>query len=250
MQGYRHSKFLRINSADRSANSNSRYNIRLNTNDNDLSQVKRVELKSAVIPNTYYNINSFNNTFEFVNATNSPTTTYTVPVGQYTITTLIAELESQVTGLTITQSALTQKLTFTMAAGTYTLDSDVTVNTIARALGIITTQSGVSGATTVTGHPDLTGLTNIYLSSDKLASGGNSMVGVSESYKPVFCTIPIDVDFGVNQVHEEFSSDTMDYVQFSAHRSIANVDIQLLDSDLNEVDLNGVDWEVILRVYM
>ena len=62
------SRLLRISSKDRNQASGSRYDISYNTNDNDLHQIKRVTLKSVVIPNTQYNINKHNNVLHMPNS--------------------------------------------------------------------------------------------------------------------------------------------------------------------------------------
>ena len=98
----KNSRLLRVSSRDRSVESFSPYAIVYKTNDSDLHQIKKVILKSAIIPNTQYNVNKYNNTFHFPNTLNA-TTDYVVPVGQYTTETLINTLQTMVSGLTITQ---------------------------------------------------------------------------------------------------------------------------------------------------
>ena len=60
------SRLLRISSKDKSPESPSKYQITYKTNDNDLHQIRRVVLKSAIIPNSQYNIHHNNNTFVFI----------------------------------------------------------------------------------------------------------------------------------------------------------------------------------------
>ena len=123
------SRLLRISSKDRSDESTSRYNIVYRTNNNDLHQVSRVVLKSAIIPNNAYNIDANNNVLNFVNTGSAGP--YTIPIGQYTTATLITAIEALITDLTITQSTLTDRLTFTMAVNTFTIDPDPTTNPMA-----------------------------------------------------------------------------------------------------------------------
>jgi hypothetical protein len=107
-----------------------------NTNDNDLHQIRHVSLKSAMVPNSEYNIHSANNVFNYDDGV---ARTVTLAVGQYTTTTLLSALNTAVQAITptfvATQTTLTQKLNF--AAGVNisidSLDTDAT-NTMAQVL--------------------------------------------------------------------------------------------------------------------
>lgn len=238
-------KLLRITSRDRASSSRSKYDITFQTSDRDLANVRQIELKSAIIPNTYYNVNSNNNTWLFNNTLNG-TSTFTIPVGQYTTSTLITELQSQVPGLTVTQSTLTEKLSFNIA-GTYDFTSLADGNLMAPLLGIENTQNGLAGTTVADNMPDLTGLRHVYLFSNTLTD--DVMHRAGKVRQNVFATIPITVPFGNSQVHEEAGgSDTHDDHRYIRTRDISNIDMKLLDSDDNVIDLNGLEWEVILKV--
>ena len=89
------SRLLRISSKDRSSQSPSQYNIDFNTNDNDLHQIKRITLKSVVIPNTQYNITQHNNVL-YLPTTLTDATHYEISVGQYTTVELITTLKEVV----------------------------------------------------------------------------------------------------------------------------------------------------------
>jgi hypothetical protein len=84
--------------------------IDVNTNDPDLNQIAGVRIKTAMIPNSMYNINSSNKTL-YMTTSLSGTTDYTITEGQYTITTLIAALQTVINAaigpatMTITQNA-------------------------------------------------------------------------------------------------------------------------------------------------
>lgn len=240
------SRLLRVSSKNRASNSVSRYNVKYNTNDRDLHNVKRIALKSAIIPNTQYNINSNNNTFYMVNTISGPT--YTIPVGQYTITTLMAAIQSAVGGgFTLTQDATTQLLTFTAGGvDTLTMTSDPSTNPMAPILGI-TTDSGAVASYTTPSLPDLRGLTSIYVASQALTNH-TSMSDSAKNKQNIFCTIPVNVEFG-GSVSLEEDETTLDYVIFDSHKNISTIDINLMDEDLNTLELNGLDWTLVFRVY-
>ena len=246
MEGHNHSRLLRVSSKDRSVSSASQYDIVYRTNDSDLHQVKRIELKSALIPNTYYNINANNNLFFFPNS-DSGLSSYTVPIGQYTIATLITELNTLVAVLTVTESTLTGRLTFTISAGTMDIISDSAVNPMAPILGMLVTVLATAGPVTVSGVPNLNGLKSVYISSQSLSSH-SSMIASEKLKRNIFCSIPVDVPYGVYMTWDE-NDNTLDYTLFASHKNISSIDIKLLDDNNDVVDLNGLDWELIFRIY-
>jgi len=154
------SRLLRISSKNRATSSKSKYEIIFNTNDNDLHQIKRIALKSAIFPNTQYNVNSNNNLFHLPN-TLSGVSDFTIPVGQYTTTTLITALQTAVAGLTVVQDATTLKLTLSVVGpDTFDIISDKTLNPMGAILGLDTDDLAVSSHTAPS-VIDLRGLTNI-----------------------------------------------------------------------------------------
>ena len=246
MPGLTKSRLLRISSKDRSVESVSKYNIMYQTNSTDLHQIKKVILKYAQIPNTMYNINSYNNTLNFPN-TLSGNPIYTIPIGQYTIQALITAIQGLITGLTITQSPLTSKLTFTMVGGTFTIIPNTTINPIAYVLGFETQQTLLT-TYTCESIPDLGGLDNVYIGSQAL-SNHVSMITNTNQRQNVFCNVPIDVAYGFTKTLDEDSYDTLDFTEFHTHKNISSIDITLFDERNNVVDLNGAEWVLIFRVY-
>jgi hypothetical protein len=235
------SRLLKISSNDRSAESSSRYQIIYHTNDYDLHQIKKIVLKTALIPNTQYNLNTHNNVLNLPNTISGPL--YTVPVGQYSVSTLITALQGLVSGLTITQDPTTLKLTLAMAGGTF--DVLTTANPMAKTLGILTTAATQTSHACV-GLPDLVGLKNVYISTQAL-SNHTSMI-TSDKKQNVFCNVGIDVEFGAVKVLEE-DGDSLDFAVYHSQKNISTIDITLLDENSNVVDLNGADWHLIFRVY-
>ena len=269
------SRLLRISSKDKSPESPSKYQITYKTNDNDLHQIRRVVLKSAIIPNSQYNIHHNNNTFYFnqpVPQNNSDEVTdgvvnehatieiisggvaedekdeevgrYIIPVGQYTISMLISTLENMISGLAITQSPLTKKLTLTYSSPFSVLVNDK--NPMARVLGITEDIDQLS-TYSCKSLPDLSGLENIYIASQTL-SNHSAMICNDKQKQSIFCSVGINVPFGQTMILEE-DSISLDYTDFYAPRNISTIDITLLDENNNVLDLNGLDWVLTFRVY-
>ena len=277
------SRLLRISSKDKSPESPSKYQITYKTNDNDLHQIKRVVLKSAIIPNSQYNIHHNNNTLVFIEgalsavevtvppnnwdevtdgvvgnelanidiisgelpADSGETNKYIIPVGQYTITMLIATLENTISGLKITQSPLTKKLTLTYGSP-FSMPANEEINPMAKVLGITEDLDGVS-TYSCKSLPDLSGLENVYIASQTL-SNHSAMICNDKQKQSIFCSVGINVSFGQTMILEEDTT-SLDYTEFYGARNISTIDITLLDENNNVLDFNGLDWVLTFRVY-
>lgn len=245
------SRLLRISSKDRSPVSKSQYDIVYDTNDNDLHQIKKILLKSAIIPNTQYNVNAYNDEFKF--EYNGGDLTFSIPQGQYDVNDIIAELTTQIDALigpatvSIIQTALTQKLTFTLSAGTMKLYNEEDGNSMGGLLGINTTSASALISQTADSLTSMEGLKNVYIASRTL-SNHSPMIDTNKSKQNVFCDVPIRAPFGSIATLEEHE-DTLDYTVFHTKKNISSIDIVLLDENNNILDLNGSDWVLIFRVY-
>jgi hypothetical protein len=219
--------------------------MKFNTNETDLHQATRVSLKSAVIPNTQYNITIANNTFvwRLDSDTAGVVRTVVVPVGQYTTDLLITVLATD-TGLTITQNPTTFKITFARAQNFTIYNKDT--NPMATTLGVDT---GSSNVQTMTGQnlPDLGGLRHIYVASSTL-SNNVALIADDKQKNNVFCDIPVIVPFGAVQI-EDNDANTLDYTDFPSRKNISMIDIRLLDERNNVLDLNGLDFVLVFRIY-
>jgi hypothetical protein len=245
------SRLLRISSKDRNQRSGSRYDISYNTNDNDLHQIKKVTLKSVVIPNTQYNINKYNNVLYMPNSL-STTTYFEIKQGQYKLSEFISAITTSInTGIapntiSITQDPITQKLTLQLSVGLMDIIGDITKNKMAYVFGFDKDDLGVSSYECIN-LPNLSGLNHIYISSQML-SNHTQMITHDKNKQNVFADITMKVCFGHTQYTDE-DSNSLDYVVFHSHKNISKIDIKLLDEHNNELDLNGFDWTLIFRVY-
>lgn len=238
-------RLLRISSKDRAIQSSSKYDFTFPTNDYDLHQVNQIMLKSAIIPNTQYNINTNNNSFVYRIA-GVLQTPIVFPVGQYELDSFIVGFNelSTVIGMTLVQNTLTKKLQFTTTTAIEYLT--IELNPIARVLGIHTTSDGDVLTHNADGLPDLIGLRHLYISSSAL-SNNTSMITEDKQKINVFADIPIDVPFGGLQIVDN-NSRTLDYSYFNSHKNISSIDIKLLDEYNNLVDLNGHDFILVLHI--
>ena len=85
-------RLLRITNNEVASYSNGNgSSIKFQTNDSDLHGVNRIHLKTSIIPNTQYNINTKNNIINII--CDDMKTVEPIPVGQYTTTTFTEALK-------------------------------------------------------------------------------------------------------------------------------------------------------------
>lgn len=244
----RQSMLVRIDSKDRSTGSASPYEMRVNLNDYMLHNIRRILLKSVFLPNTQYNINANNNQLTYDAGAGDKT--ITIPVGQYTVTELLDEMivqfaaEAPAITMTYVVNSVTKKIQLTFGG-----------TTILRASSIIAKIIGMGDADTanLTVHNlpnmyNLSGLQKVYIGSNTIAKG-TTMSSSDKSHISVFTEIPITVDFGEIQHRVLSDLHSIDEVTHSVPFNISDVDITLYDQDLNVVDLNGLDYQIVLKVF-
>jgi len=71
-----------------------------------------ISVQSAIIPNTFYNINSYNNILCYALVSNNIKQYLTIPVGNYNIKDIVSYLNSYMTNFTISYNKTYNKLTF------------------------------------------------------------------------------------------------------------------------------------------
>jgi len=227
--------------------------FKFSSDDPDLGQVHRVHLKTAIVPNTEYNVNSKSKSIDIT--AGDMLAVADLPEGQYNITELIAALKvvldvaAAPNTFTITQSALTKKLTFVKSAGnefTVGVESDV-----ARLIGQRLAKTSVGLTMTSDGIPDLSGMRLVVFKSFTLGkfkiSGGDTAL---ESRKTnVLGSTPMTAPFG-GVLKDEQTEETLDSHYFAGYKNISRFDISLVDEDDELLELNNVEWLLELEVHV
>lgn len=224
-----------------------------------IEAINKVVIKQIMIPNVFYNIdekgyninNDGNNRFTY--SIGAVKNTITIPVGNYTITSLITALESDPTlaglGMSITLNPLTNKLEFTTTTPIQYLD-EKNGNRMARVLGIDNLTFGDVNNFTAQGFNNLSGIQQVFFQSQKISDGSNLVVPNGRC-KPIFATIPITVGFGSYQhyitPHPEI--DDVEYPSLRNGTTLREIDIQIVDRFDNILDLGGLDVIIILKIY-
>jgi hypothetical protein len=225
--------------------------------------VVRCVMKSCDIPNVFYNIdnigynftNTGNNTFTWTNASNVTALT-TIPRGQYTIAQLLALINTAFYSaytpngsVSLILNPITQKIYISNTSGQ---SFGISINSpIAPYLGML---SDVPWTTTpavlFAGFPNLAGIQEVYITSQKISDGSNMIVASNTMY-PVILNVQMSVPFGAFQHYETNHPeiDDIEYTSISQGTSIRQVDIQLRDRFGNILDLGGLPFNLIMKIY-
>jgi len=243
-------KLVRITNSDLSRYSTgTSTNLSWQSNDSDLGQIHKLHLKTAIFPNTMYNINRYNQVLNITAPDMAPVNP--IPVGQYSIVEYIAALKvvldiaAAPNTFTIVQNPLTKKLVFTKSAGAEFLLPGIDTNAQSRESGskVETLSAGLTA--TASGMPDLSGLRHIYVES--MTAGKQLLTGNVNKYH-VIADLPIAVPFGAYQTYN-FDESTLNQVTYRGAKQLAKIDIRFTDDRNRELDLNGIDWVLIFEAH-
>lgn len=228
-----------ISSNDRSLGTNENFTTYIDDITPDLD--KELSIQSLSIPYSYYAINSNNNDFTVDFGTTSAT--ITVTEGNYTLATIATELKTQMDASTsftwtITGNNLTNKISYTT-----TDDFDIITDTVNyRWLGFDKSSTNSSSSSTLVSSNvvDLMATQYIDIRSNILV---NSTYNRNRGDRYLLARIPTRVDNAFDTIF--FSSQTMDFVKVK-YQHINNISLQLLDDNGNELNLNGLPWNITL----
>ncbi len=192
-----------------------------------------IEILNAIIPNTSYAINSYNNTFIItVGATNY---NVIVPFGTYSsydfVTMLMSLLNNLGTGLTFTVVIGSYNNLLTISAtGTFTINPSI----MSRILGILTTSSGTS----------ITGTQVVQLNPPKSYL---ITIGEIQSTNQDFIILN-NVTAGSIKFFEKNQDYTL--IQYYANDvNLKTLTITITDENGYPVNFNGVDWTITFNLY-
>lgn len=197
--------------------------------------------------NTVYNVDARNNRLYFIEFdTISTIRSITVPVGNYTITSLITQINTSMTAAgtnvyTLTNNTLINIITITAATKTFNLVAGP--NDLYYELGfdssVFTTNVALTAVATNTF--DMSGLKCLNIISSSFGTGVNVICGINKS---VLASIPINVPYlGVISY--------IPPIQFitSQISSLSNLDLIFTDERLRIITLNsGYILTLLLRI--
>ena len=230
---------LYINSENRTSGDPENFKLRLNKT---ISDIHSIHFKACEIPFSYYPVNSSNNLIIFRNNVPSEWHALLTP-GNYTGDELATEIQTQmnaqVPGFTVTYDDKTLKYTWINATTTFEINS---ISTAIKILGLDTTDPGVASSYTSKNCINITGTNHLYIISSKLTQG-NELAYADTTQKNIYARIPIDVNFGEVLRYKTEENDSNVSV-YDGMVDISDVDFQLVDEDFNQMDLNGLNWNM------
>lgn len=257
----------RISSHDRTnkTDNSSLFSVDVPHSTTSFSNVLAIQLLSATIPSSFYNIDSYTVTDEDPVLSfyyNGALLELVVPRGQYVIITdrtaspfpdndlltVIENLFNTATGTTITWSYDTVKnlLTLTHATNNLEIKSDNLrdANILAK-LGFLNVQGPATSLTANT-LPNISGPQELFIHVSQLSNdtidldreNGISMIG----------NVFVDSPFGSTN-HYEIKSSMANLIKYGTKRTIDFLDIRVRDSYGNIINLNNQDWTMLIRAY-
>lgn len=244
----RNSKTVIIRSSDRRSNETaSAFSVRLT--DFDLQKVKYCSIRSALIPNTIYNIDDTrglnNNVLDmFVGIT---PITITFERGFYSITSLVNAFNTNpiATANNLTMS-YDSDLTYTVS---FSHPSEIIsvrgTSTIKRVIGFNTNIDN-SGAQQINGDSviDLSGVDECYVHCETFAHGKTIE---ARWFRNLVAEIPMTSAFGRSVFYQNYNEE-INHFNFPHPIDFSLLRFSLRDADRNRVELNGHEWSCVLYV--
>lgn len=244
-------RLLRITSSDLSGNSfGTDTDLDFRTNDQDLHGIHRIIMKSAIVPNSHYNINRYNNILKIDGPDMLQPTL--IEQGQYNMSQFLVAIK-QVLDVAaspytfqITQDPITRKLMFVKSGGAeFTLYGKASGNKMWRESGCKLDVTSVGLVAFSSAIPDLSGLRQVYIES--LIAGQQVMTGDDNKYSALG-NILMDVPFGAYK-KIEFDEQTLNQVTFRGPKNISRIDLRFTDDQNRELSFNGLDFILIFEVH-
>lgn len=255
---------IQISSSNRSTGTDTNFIINSTV---QLGSYRYVRLKQAIFPCTFYNITdgttsaAKNNELSFTIATDPDDSgTYVpisieIPMGNYDLTSIINEMTSLINAalsaasisatITITTTALSGKLTFTLSDNTLYIQVNPLLANEGANLLLGFSRFNATGffqeAVTAPRVFNLSRYLTLYLITSMVA--GRTYSTSLGTLAPILGSIPINGSFGSIISYDDKQSSYVDMI-----RNINQMDFRLISDLGEEVDLNGSVIDLILEV--
>lgn len=248
---------LIINSEDRIEGNPT--NFKVSYNNTGIQNLKKIVIKQISIPWTFYNIDEYNNKFVFFDGVSD--VTITLPLGNYTITSLVAYINGTAEALAVSLVLVippstpneTSKLLFT-SVSTITLYGS-TKSTMYKVLGLGINDVSIGGVV-IHFSPNvwnLSGHTTIYIRSSTLIHDVQT-IDSRQGNTNIMITVPVkDTPYG-QMLHWESPEEAQYDIHFNTHdrsggKSIIKPDIKITDRFGNVLNSNGSEVILLFKMY-
>lgn len=239
--------WINLNSADRVSNSVSTSDCIFNL-DEGVKGIQKASLRSFVVPNVIYNINTGVNDRMVWNRL-AIDRNFQIPAGQYTITNLLTAIENgmnaaDANGYTLDYDTTTFKCT---VAGTATFILNWATNANASTSCYKELGFNATDVATAISHvsPNVASLDkprDLFI--DIFEFGSRWLVSKPPRVHATF-HIPLDVASGDLVFYDRDVYDQ--HITFD-RLSIKSLNVKIVNDDANVISLNGADWSMILEL--
>jgi len=252
------SKYVRISSHDRDFNDTSQtassFKVNIPSHSREFTALVGCQVVSAHIPNLFYNINEYNNSFTFTTIGDGLPHTIVVPEGQYSSTELVDDLIALIDAELSSSNSYsvadnTFKLTLTFSEDvkfTPSIDTNglpVILGWGEREIEYTTTASSITSPYPI----DLSGVDAVYVHTRELSAGLTDFDISGQDVHPIV-SVPLNVSFGQVAYYQSQDS-TTGLIRFRNQRAITEINLRLRDSRGRLLDLNGSDMTVVVKIY-
>lgn len=200
----------------------------------------------VTIPNSIYTFDASNNKLYFY--WDSAARTATITPGVYTSSTIAAELQTQMqtvdAGFTVTRSSATKKLTFTHSTDNFYFNWSTSSGDSPEVMLGFTKATNTANGTSVTA-PNVMNLARVLSINVEIREASTRIMTSDVNDDARFSIyIPNTASAGDFFTADYRQHSDMDIIKFDNPTKMLN--IKMFDSEGNDVNLNGVDWEMYL----
>ena len=207
------------------------------------TNIKNIRINRIILPHSYYNVNQYNNQFH------TSLGTVTVPVGNYSLTAFAAALQTKLIVLdatfTVTYTAQTGKMTI---ARTGNFDMTFYDNEYIDRITGFPLPSYTGAATYTSGMVcDITAGHYITIHS-KVLSLNKKRIDSSDGRQDMIALVSTAGQFGDVIEYDYNHLKLFDYSYNKEFSDLNDPDFYLLDENGNPLDLNGLEWQLLLEI--
>ena len=200
-----------------------------------------ISVQSAIIPNTFYNINSYNNILCYGLVSNMVKINLTIPVGNYNIKDIVSYLNSNMTNFTVSYNKTYNKLTFqNLSLANFIIYPESTL------YGVIGFTNGLTyySNSGILQSVNAVNVNSIQYINVKLNINTNNITKYNVNDKNIICSIPVNINsYGIINYKNEnnFKVNTF-------RNEITELILQFTDQNGYNINFNGVQWSIVLQL--
>lgn len=239
---YPYKNVVYVDSGLRTSGSSSNFTIDLSNQVNNANNYDRIVMTSCSIPKSFYTIDTTNNTFTLTEL--GINYTVTLPIGNYSYSTVAVALKTALDSASghgwiysVSTSQLLGNLTFSVTANSGQPSFNFTSSRMAFIIGFDQDTYAFS-ANTLT-SPNVVNLqltSSIDVNSNWVAGKNNILSSISPDYASYAI-------ISYNEQNPAFVSREL------SGRSLTTVQFWLTDTQGNQLNLNGLNWSMVIVVY-